>query len=200
MIFIKNLLRTFSILLVSFSFSSVSFAKSKTADLDDIITDSDLIAVVDVVAINSGGKSKKSSAKATLFESIVGDENKDVISMQWNGIAVTEIGRWLVFLKRSDGGYQATLGARSFWKLEYADLDKVDCCSPFAVIRPPIDNLNVKANLVSEQPVYINGVPSGINPIRVKGIKMSGLKTYINSVIKKDELHENDNSGRINLP
>lgn len=200
MVFINSLLRTVSILLVSFSLSSISFAKSKPADLDDIITGSDLIAVVDVVAINSGGKAKQSNAKARMFESIVGDDPKNVINMQWNGIAVTEIGRWLVFLKKSDGGYQATLGARSFWKLEYADLDKADCCSPFAVIRPPIDNLNIKADLVSEQPVYLNGVPSEINPIRVKGIKISGLKNYINSVIKKDELHENDNSGRVKLP
>ncbi|VAW72530.1 hypothetical protein MNBD_GAMMA10-2447 [hydrothermal vent metagenome] len=180
-------LRIFSILLLSFFASFQSFAKPMPSAFSELIAKSDLIAIVDVFEISARGKSMPASASARVIERISGAAEKDTITLHWEGIAIYELGQWVVFLKKEDEAYRATYGARSFWKIEQAIIDNAECCSAFVVLRPPIDSLRIDPSLVSSYPVYMNDVPEKSRPLMTKGVSISNLKNYIKNTIKKDK-------------
>lgn len=186
----QYLLPTLAIFVVFFTFYPfLSYAKSKPSTFSDLVKNSDLIAVVNVFAISSQGKSKPGSASATVRKTIIGHANNKTIKLQWSGIAITELGEWLVFLSKNHtegkNKYDATYGARSFWKIEYAEVSN-KCCSQFSVLRQPLNLIQIDPSLFSEQFAYINGVPRDKNPIKVRGILLDTLVTYVKKIINKE--------------
>ncbi|MDA7746597.1 hypothetical protein N8878_04615 [Psychromonas sp.] len=171
-------------LLLSLPVSSI--AKEMPLNLVDLVNGSELIAIVDVFEIESQGKSKASNAKAIIRKTLVGYSENNIIDMNWNGISITELGQWIVFLKKDLHEYRATNGTRSFWKIDNAILDKGECCSLFIVNRSPVKYLNIDPNLFSNQLVYIDDLPRESNPIKLSGIEVKKLESYIQSITKKD--------------
>ncbi len=163
-------------------------AKPIPSDFSELVTSSELIAIVDVFEIKSQGKSMPGSASATMRELVLGQSKNTVIKMHWQGLSISSLGQWVVFLKKKGNAYQAAYGAKSFWKIEHAKLDNTECCSPFVVLQPPINRLNIDPSLVSEQLVYIDGVPREHNPIKVRGIEIKKLLDYVNNLTRNDAL------------
>jgi hypothetical protein len=158
------------------------------SELSELIIDSDIIAIVNVVAINAQGKSKPGIASVKIKTLIKGSINKESLDIYWQGIAITELGEWIVFIKHNQdqNHYQATYGPRSFWKIDYAESKNGDCCSPFVVLRYPVTNLIIPSNLVSEQAVFFNGVPKASNPIPASGLLIESLITHIKNTPSKE--------------
>lgn len=184
---IKATSKLISFALVVFFSPVISNAKPMPSDFSELVMNSELIAIVDVFEIKSQGKSMPGSATATIRKFVLGKAKNNVIKMHWQGLSISGLGQWMVFLKKKGDEYQAAYGTRSFWKVEHAKLDNNECCSPFIVLRPPIDSLNIDSSLMSDQLVYINGMPREHNPIRVKGIEVNKLQKYINSLVRKDK-------------
>jgi len=164
-------------------FSPLSYAKTMPSGFSDLVKNSDLIVIANVFEIKSQGKSMPGMASATVNKIITGHSENELLKIRWNGIAITELDEWIVFLtKDSDSGeghYRPTYGARSFWKIEYAEIKDKECCSQFVVLRQQVGMLEFDSSLLSEQFTYINGVPSNKNPIKVRGLLMDELVTYI---------------------
>lgn len=173
-------------------FPFISSAKPIPSDLEELIKKSDLIVEVDVFALKTQGKSGVGEASVTVINVLLGKVIEGDITIQWEGMAVTGLGRWIAFLKLKDGKYHAAYGARSFWKVELAQIDTNECCSAFVVIRPPLDGLRIDSSLLEKQPVFINGVPSGQNPIRVQGIAVNSLERYVRRLMKGDTKNEDE--------
>lgn len=170
---------------IAFIFPLVACAKPMPIELSELISESDLIAIVDVYKLHSEGKSKPGYATARVTNVLRGEENRGVIEMHWQGISIYELGVWVVFLKKSNNVYRATSGSSSFWKVEHARIGNKKCCSPFVVIRPPLEIINMDTSLVSKQQVYIKGVPREYNPMEAKGISIDSLKKYIYTSAEK---------------
>ncbi|MFT7561206.1 MAG: hypothetical protein ACI93R_003131 [Flavobacteriales bacterium] len=184
---IKIAVKLFFFAMVTLLFPSSLIAKPMPSDLTELIINSDLIAIVDVFEIESRGKSFPGSASATISKIIQGQSKNPEIKMYWEGSSIYGLGKWVVFLKRKENGYYATYGARSFWKVDQAKIEYIECCSPFVVLQPPVNSLNIDPSLTSMSRVYIDGVPREYNPIRAKGIEIDKLINYIENLTKKDK-------------
>jgi len=164
-------------------FSPLSYAKPMPSGFSDLVKNSDLIVIADVFEVKSQGKSMPGMASAAVNKIITGHSENELLKIRWNGIAITELGEWIVFLTkdsdRGDGHYKPAYGARSFLKIEYAAIKDKECCSQFVVLRQQVGMLEFDSSLLSEQFTYINGVPSNKNPIKVRGLLMDELVTYI---------------------
>ncbi|MCF6257429.1 MAG: hypothetical protein L3J98_17610 [Gammaproteobacteria bacterium] len=173
-------------------FSSLSYAKPMPSEFSDLIKGSDLIVIANVFEIKSQGKSMPGMASATVNKIIIGDSKSKILKIRWDGIAITELGEWVFFLtkdpNRDEGSYKPTYGVRSFWKIEYADIKNKECCAQFVVLRQHIGMLKFDSSLLGEQLTYIDGVPSDKNPIKVRGLLVDKLATYI----KKERQNENE--------
>jgi len=168
-----------SLFIMSLFYSINISAKTIPSEFTELVANSNLIAIVNVYEISSKGKSMPGSASARVVRKIIGKAESTVVKMHWHGIAITELGRWLVFLRESSDGYKATYGARSFWKIELAESDNNECCTPFVSLLPPITELNIDNKLISERLVYISGIPRKRNPIKVRGIEVNKLLEYV---------------------
>lgn len=170
--------------MTSLCFSSASYAKSRPTDFSELINNSHLIAMVNVVEIKSQGKSMPGFAAATIKQTLKGKSSKETINIHWQGMAITSLGQWLLFLTNDpDKGadhYNATYGARSFWKIEYAENKNNECCSPFVVLRQPVSMLKFENSLITKESVYITGMPHDLNPVAASGISINNLIRYIN--------------------
>ena len=178
------ILRIFFTILVIPMFYSVSIhAKTIPSEFTELVGNSNLIAIVNVFEINSQGKSMPGSASAQVIRKVVGKIEGSVLKIRWHGIAITKLGQWLVFLRKDGDGYRATYGARSFWKIELAELGNNKCCTPFVSLLPPITELNIDNQLISEQFVYIDGVPRKRNPIKIRGFEINKLIEYVKKYV-----------------
>ncbi|MCF6339111.1 MAG: hypothetical protein L3J84_14405 [Gammaproteobacteria bacterium] len=171
-------------------FSSLSYAKLMPSDFSDLVKESDLIVTINVFEIKSQGKSMPGMASATINKIIAGHSKSELLKIRWNGIAITGLGEWIVFLTkdqdRGEGHYKPTYGARSFWKIEYADIKNKKCCSQFVVLRQQISMLKFDSSLLGEQLTYLDGVPSVKNPIKVRGLLLDKLVAYIKKEIQNE--------------
>jgi len=172
---------------ITLFYSSSINAKTMPSEFKELVTNSDLIAIVNVFEINSQGKSSTGSASARITKRVVGKNGSAIVKLHWQGIAITGLGQWLVFLKKNTDGYKATYGARSFWKIDLAILDKNECCSPFVVLVPPVTDLIIDKQLFSDRFVYINGIPRERNPIKVKGIEINRLLDYVKNITAMED-------------
>jgi len=171
----------------SILFSLSIFAKQIPLELSQLVNDSELIAIVDIFEVKSLGKSQPGYAKASIREVLLGNVKSELVNINWNGIAITELGLWVVFLKNDADEYLATNGARAFWKVENSVSVNGGCCTPFVVLRPPVSYVDIDPVLVSERPTYVNSLPRGKNLIQVSGIEIDVLKHYIMANSNKDE-------------
>ena len=167
-----------------FIFNPAAFSKLKPYPLTEVISSSQLISIINVSEIKFEGKSRPASAIAQIVSVLKGKQNTDKIKINWEGSGINTLGEWLVFLQKSENNqYQPTSGIYSFWPIRYVKQDKQ--LKKFTILKYPIKHLIFPDSLISKQPVYVNDLPSYMNPVTLKGILLEQLNLYIKQGSKK---------------
>lgn len=173
-----------TLLITLLSLPIFSCAKPQPLSFEDLVLASGLIVKVTVQELYTSDKHSPSKAKSKVLDIIKGSSS-ETLTFHWHGLAVTEMGEWLVFLKHdSDGRWVATHGSSSFWKLYQAENDNNTCCFGFYSLNNGVGLVSPGATLTRQVNVYFPGVPVEKNPIASNGFREDDILKKINLIIK----------------
>jgi hypothetical protein len=164
--------------------SQAGGSKPQPLAFSELVSQSDVIAIIDIHTLHSEGKESQSRASGDVMKILKGSQNIETAELRWSGLAISDLGEWLVFVKEGDDdSLFATYGASSFWKRYRGSGAAGECCVGVFVSSPDIDLVRPGKELSQPVDVYFPGVPFEVNPLKVEGILEKDVVNQINRLM-----------------